>query len=152
MTDIELGADNDLVVSAGQLLLIQTKEVMVRQRLLNKLRAFTGTLFTNQNYGIDSDFIGSRGQKEVLDEHLKSLIIETKGVLEMISFEGSLNKESRTYSCQFKYLIDVGEISGISLLFTNQGIVDFKKVGIWRNGYWIYNGSWENDAWGSVGY
>ena len=63
MTDLLLGANNDLVIYNGQLSLIQTQEELIRQRLLNRLRTFTGTLFTNINYGIDVNLIGSKTDK-----------------------------------------------------------------------------------------
>lgn len=149
MTDILLGPDNDLFIENGQLVLIDSVEVLVRQRLLNKLRTITGTLFTNIDYGIDRTLLFKKGTKDFLDQNIQSLIDNTTGVIQLLEFESSVNLD-REYVLKFKYEIETGEIVGISGLSFNpydSGVVAAK--GIWLNGYWDYSGVWDkNEVWG----
>ena len=149
MTDLFLGSDNDLFFENGQLVLIKDTEVLVRQRLLNKLRTFTGTLFTNINYGIDTNLIFQKGTKDLLDQHLKTLISNTTGIIALKSFESSVSTD-RQYTCKFQYTIETGEIVGISgLAISTTGVPSVVGVGIWKDGYWDYSGVWDDDEiWG----
>lgn len=112
MTDILLDSVNDLFISGGQISLITDVETLTRQRLLNKLRTFTNTLFTNVNYGIDVNLVFERGTKALLDQHLKTLISDTEGVVKLVSFSSNVGT-NRIYTCQFQYQIETGEIVGI---------------------------------------
>ena len=148
MTDIRLNSLNDLDLSGGDLALIDNKEELVRQRLLNKLRTFTGTLFTNVLYGIDVDLVFQKDTQGLLDQHLKDLISSTKGIISLVSFTSEVNLK-REYTCNFTYEIETGEIVGIAgITLGTKGVVS--TTGIWRDGLWDYSGIWNNDEiWGS---
>lgn len=151
MTDLLLGSNNDLIIEDGKLLLVPTKEQLTRQRLLNKLRSFTGTLFTNINYGIDVSLVFEKGTKELLDQNIKSLIASTTGVIRLVEYTSSVSV-SRVYTCKFKYEIETGEIVGISGLFVDAtgSIPITTESGVWKNGYWDYSGIWNNEeVWGA---
>jgi hypothetical protein len=148
MTDIKLGSNNDFVIEDGSFLLITETSELVRQRLLNKLRAFTGTLFTNVDYGVDQTLFFERGTKSLLDQNLKTLISETQGIISLVSFESSVGTD-RFYRCSFVYSTEVGEIEGIDglTLGANGTILD---EGIWKDGRWVFTGTWQEDEiWGS---
>ena len=150
MTDILLDSVNDLFISGGQISLITDIETLTRQRLLNKLRAFTGTLFTNVNYGVDVNLVFERGTKALLDQHLKTLISDTKGVIKLVSFSSNVGT-NRVYTCQFQYQIETGEIvgiRGIDVTKSTSGEV-VNRVGVWRDGFWDYSGIWnDEEVWG----
>lgn len=149
MTDILLDSVNDLFISGGQISLITDVETLTRQRLLNKLRTFTNTLFTNINYGVDVNLVFERGTKALLDQHIKTLISETDGVVELLEYESVVGTD-RVYRCQWKYKITTGEIVGIRGLSLSTGSLPAEiKRGIWKDGYWDYSGDWDDlEIWG----
>lgn len=150
MTDLALNSVNDLSFFNGDLVLIQTVEELTRQRLLNKLRTFTGTLFTNINYGIDVTLIFEKGTKEFLDQHLKTLIAETPGIEELVEFTSTVGVD-RYYRLQFRYKITTGDIVGIKGLTIMGGSssLPVSNLGIWKDGYWDYSGYWDDEEiWG----
>lgn len=148
MTDILLGPDGDLFIENGQLKLIDSIEVLTRQRLLNKLRTITGTLFTNINYGIDRNLLFKKGTKDFLDQNIQSLIDNTTGVIRLVEFESSVNL-NREYVLTFKYEIETGEIVGIRDLGVSSTGDATIASGIWVDGYWDYSGTYEfTEVWG----
>jgi hypothetical protein len=149
MTDILLGTDNDLMLEGGQITLIGTQEVLVRQRILNKLRAFTGTLFTNINYGISTNLVFSLGTKSLLDQEIKNLVINTKGVNRLVSYSSEVSNQ-RVHTAAFSYEISTGEIVGIAGLYIGPDTgSQTPKEGVWSDGVWDYSGYWANEeVWG----
>ena len=148
MTDLLLGANNDLVIYNGQLSLIQTQEELIRQRLLNRLRTFTGTLFTNINYGIDVNLIGSKTDKSFLDQDIKDIIESTPGIIDLVEFVSEVDLD-RVYSLRFKYTIETGEIIGITNLGISSESLFVRSKGVWKDGYWDYSGIWDDEEiWG----
>lgn len=149
MTDILLGSNNDLVLYNGDILLIGTKEELIRQRMLNRLRAFKGTLFTNIEYGVDPTLIGAKGDKRFLDQDIKSLLTEVKGIVELLYYQSYIQPD-RGYIADFAYTIETGEIVGISGLPINARTSEINAAdGIWLNGVWNYSGVWKDDElWG----
>lgn len=148
MTDVKLGTNNDFEIIDGSFSLIQETSELVKQRLLNKLRAFTGTLFTNVDYGVDQTLFFERGTKTLLDQNLKTLISETKGIISLVNFESKVGTD-RFYRCSFVYSTEVGEIQGIDglTLGANGVILD---EGIWKDGKWVFSGTWQDEEiWGS---
>jgi hypothetical protein len=146
MTDIALGSDNDLLIQNGRLSLIDTLDVLVKQRLLNKLRAFTGTLFTNINYGIKASLLFEKGTQSLLDQDIKTLISNTDGVVKLISYSSEVN-EQRLNTINFSYEITTGElieVSGLSVTAGPQTEIEEDPDGIWD-----YSGVWNNTGvWG----
>ena len=114
-----------------------------------KLRSFTGTLFTDINYGINVDLVFAKGTKELLDQHLKELIQAEQGIIELVRFESFVDR-GRNYHCDFEYKVVDGEIVGIrGLRVGGSTNATTAPAGIWRNGYWDYSGSWSNEEiWG----
>ena len=150
MSDIMLNDDNDILIVGGDIVLISTKERMVYQRLLNKLRTFTHSLWTNINYGVDRNLIFKRTPKYVLDNHYSSLIINTQGVSEIIELESEINPATRVYSLTFKVRTENGSILGIKSLSSTGGDKKQDILGIWVNGRWVSYGMWDNnEIWGS---
>ena len=150
MSDIMLNDNNDILIVGGDIVLISTKERMVYQRLLNKLRTFTHSLWTNINYGVDRNLIFKRTPKYVLDNHYSSLIINTQGVSEIIELESEINTATRVYSLTFKVRTENGSILGIKNLSSTVGDNKQNTLGIWANGRWVFDGMWDNEEiWGS---
>ena len=115
MTDIYLDPTNDLFFLNGEILLIEDKGLLVRQRIHNKLRAFTGTLFTDINYGIRATLVFAKGTQSLLDQDIKTLVSETTGVVKLISYTSNVSA-SREYTASCTYEIETGEIVGINNL------------------------------------
>lgn len=148
MTDIKLNSVNDLDFTSGRLWLIDTQEELIRQRLLNRLRTFKGTLFTDIDYGIEDDLVFRKGTQGLLDQHLKDVISSVKGIVSLVSFSSTVGSD-RIYVCNFTYKIESGAIVGIDgLSFGSSGIIS--TVGVWNEGKWDYSNFWNNDEiWGS---
>jgi hypothetical protein len=143
MTDIALGLDNDLLLQNGKISLIETLDALVRQRLLNKLRAFTGTLFTNINYGIKANLVFNKGTQSLLDQDIKTLISNTDGVVKLISYSSVVN-EQRLNTINFTYEITNGEqidVSGLSITGAGPQTVIEEEA---ADGIWDYTGVWNN--------
>lgn len=150
MSDIQLGPDNDLLLVNGQIYLISKLEDLVRQRILNKLRSFTNTLFTNINYGINSNLVFNKGTQSLLDQEIKSMISETKGVVKLISYSSEVSSD-RQYLSNFKYQIDTGVIVSVSKLRIVPDTINAPNLpyGIWFNGVWDSDGAYsDTEVWG----
>ena len=151
MSDIMLDEYNDILIVGGDIVLITTKERMTYQRLLNKLRTFTGGLWTNENYGVDKNLLFKRTSKEIMDNHYASLIINTKGITELVELVSDLNPSTRRYSLTFKAKTEYGDIIGLKdLEVDREGQYTPTPIGIWHNGRWLYGGLYSNsEIWGS---
>ena len=153
MTDIYLDHTNDLLLTEGQIFLVEDIEVLVRQRILNKLRAFTGTLFTNINYGVKASLVFAKGTTSLLDQDIKTLIANTEGVVKLVSYTSQVNI-NRTYTASFEYEIETGEIVGVNNIPISSGSVDqMLSLGIWKDGAWDYSTLWDNEEiWGGISF
>lgn len=149
-TDLKISNTNDLDFAGGLLTLLTTKEELVRQRILNKLNTFTGTLFTNINYGLNANYIFEKGTQSLVDQDIKSLVQQTSGVVSLKSFTSTVGSD-RVYRTNFTYEIETGELVSIANLGVgSSGLLS--RVGIWSNGVWDYYGSWDNEEiWGEGG-
>lgn len=150
MSDIKLDSNNDLFLLDGQIVLIEEKEELVRQRLMNRLQTFTNSLWTNRFYGIDVNLLGIRTSNTVLmDREIKLLISQTKGIIRLVEFSSRIGID-RVYRCTFKYQIETGEIIGIKGLNVKRTLVPIR--GVFYNGYWHYDRRWDtNETWGIDG-
>jgi len=151
MTDILLDSQGNVDIVNGDVVLIADLATLTHQRLINRLKTFKGTLFTNINYGaLDDNIIFQKGTKDLLDESLKYEIELTQGIVRLINFTSSVSPE-RVYTCNFTYSIETGEIVGVSELplSLNTGQIA-QTVGIWKNGVWDYSGVWDfEEEWGT---
>lgn len=149
MTDLLLNNNHDLQIENGDVVIISNLSQLVRQKLLIRLRAFTNTLFTDINYGIDVTLVFAKGTKDLLDQHLRELITNEQGVVELVTFESSVD-QSRNYHCEFIARVADGEIVGIRGLVVGSTGMTKVSGGIWLNGYWDSSGNWDNEEiWGS---
>lgn len=148
MTDLVLDASNDLSVVDGQLLTLATVQDLTRQRLVFQLRSFTNTLFTNIDFGIDADLIFDKNTRDLLDQNIKGIISDTKGITSLLEFKSFVDNTTREYYTNFTYSLETGEIEVIEQLgFSGAALLVTK--GIWRDGKWNYAGIWDSkDVWG----
>ena len=121
MSDITLTGDNDLYINNGQIYLLETQEELTRQKLLNKLRSFTNTLFTNVNYGIRDSLVFERDTQSLLDQDIKSLIQNTRGIVELKEYTSEVST-GRTYTANFTYSVVTGELVNITSLVISGNI------------------------------
>lgn len=150
MTDIQLNPQNDFDIRDGQLFLVQDREALVRQRLLNRLRSFTGTLFTNINYGLNSDLVGARATRDALAQNIKTLITTTPDIVRLVSYTDRVDPVTRTYTAEFTAETVTGDIVGIGDIPVGGTIpATEQRLRIWRDGVWQDGGFWHDDSiWG----
>ena len=152
MTDILLDSNNDLSIIDGQLQLIDTQEILIRQKLLNRLKSFTNTLFTNVNYGINTNLAFGKNTQDALTQNIKTIVSTTSGVVRLVSFEFNVSVD-REYRCRFTYEIETGAIEGLDIPLAGTNITESPQepvIGIWNNGVWTYNSIWDaQEIWGT---
>lgn len=151
MADIQLNSQNDFDIRGGQLYLTQTRQNLVQQRLLNRLRSFTGTLFTNINYGLNSNLVGARATQDALAQNIKKLITTTPDIIRLVSYSDRIDTATRTYFATFTAETVTGEIVGIGDIPVGSTLPPKESVlRIWRDGVWHYDGVWHDDSiWGT---
>ena len=149
MTDILMNEHNDVHIQEGQILLVAHKEVLVKQRLLNRLRTFSNTYWVDRNYGLNVNLFFVKGSKVLLDKHLQKVISDTEGIEELLSFESEVNPVTRIYTCKFSYKVETGAITSVKdMPIYGDSVSD--ATGIWREGIWHHEGIWDNEEiWGS---
>jgi len=152
MADIQLNSQNDFDIRDGQLYLTQTRQNLVQQRLLNRLRSFTGTLFTNINYGLNSKLVGAVATRDSLAQNIKTLITTTPDIVRLLSYEDFVENSTRTYYATFTAETVTGDIVGIGDIPVGTTVPGQQRLRIWRDGVWHYDGIWYDDSvWGVGG-
>lgn len=116
MTDLVLGNDNDLLVINGQLQIFQTKEEFIRQRIMISLNTFTNTWFENINFGINQNLLFAKGTQDLLDQDIKTIISNTRGVINLTSYSSSVDPITRRYTATFSYQTEEGGITEVRQL------------------------------------
>jgi hypothetical protein len=101
MVDIYLNpVTNDIDITNSRITLTNTRKDNTRQRLHITLNAFKGEWFRNINYGIpylendnNSVQLLEKNTKDLLDLEIRSAILNTDGIEELISYTSSLNSD-----------------------------------------------------------
>ena len=108
--------DNDLIIENADLVLVRNADA-VAQFLKQKLRTFQTEWFLDETAGIPYfDQIFVKNPKSVVyDSIFKEAILNTAGVVELISYRAELNGQTRELLLQFTAR-------------TNDGIIDFSEV------------------------
>lgn len=102
--DILLDADtHDVVFVNGGAPVTTTIRVGVAQRLKVSLQTFLGEWFLNTDVGVPyfEAIFGKVFNKNSVDLILQNKILEDPGVIEIISFDSSIDNQRRTYSMTF---------------------------------------------------
>ena len=112
MADLRLGLEShDLVFEGNDFQLTQTESESLAQRLKIKLLSYQGDWFLDQTEGIPyyQSILGKPRAKETIDAIFKSAILEEPEVIQIKSFESSLDNVNRIYSLDFIVLSENGQ-------------------------------------------
>lgn len=110
---------HDMVFINGSCTTTQDTRDVVAQRLRILLQTFTNEWFLDTQYGIPYwDFLGKKVPKQRVDRVLQEKIMKERGVLQLVSFNSTL--ENRVYSLTFSVRTSTGVtedivISGVNL-------------------------------------
>ena len=87
---------------------------LVSQRLKIRLNTFLGEWFYNANVGVPyfEEVLTKRFDKSIVDSLLRSVILETEDVVNIVKFEGVFIPELRTYKIDYAVEIDTSIASG----------------------------------------
>lgn len=103
MTDFVIDpSTNDYAYANGRLLVVDNYLDLTKQRLRNIFNTFKGTLFTNTDQGLDPYFLQTKDVPLTdFAQHLKTLIINTTGVISIESFNYSLDYRTRVITVEY---------------------------------------------------
>lgn len=95
---------HDVVFVNGDAPVTNTIQTSVAQRLKITLQTFLGEWFLNTEVGVPyfEGIFGKVFNKSAVDLILQNKILEDPGVIEMVSFESSIDNQRRTYSMNFR--------------------------------------------------
>ena len=123
---------NDIASSGGKLIVAEDSITLTAQYVRNLLKSFTGTLFTNINYGVEERFLTEITDISELDQHIKGLILSVPGVLSIKTFSSSIDSGTGGYSCDFQAVTEENEVFEINLpLGVNNTLI---SEGVWYEG------------------
>lgn len=116
MSSFLLDADGDLNVSDASEVTLTTGLQAIQQHLQVKLRMFKGEWFLNTEVGVPwfQDILVKQPNFVIIENTLKTEILETAGVLSLVTFDFDFNSSTRLFELDFKAL-------------TEEGIVDFSQ-------------------------
>lgn len=102
--------DIDLVNGTTMVLCTQKKD-LTRQRVEITLKTFLGEWFANILFGVPYfQTIYGKNTKNAADIAIKTAIQNVEGIVELISYESSLDSTTRKLTVSFRALSEDGEI------------------------------------------
>ena len=104
MPDLKLNDSHDLSFVDGDFQITTTESESLAQRLLVKLYTFQGEWFLNTNLGVPyyQSILGKGRAKETIDNIFKQKILEEPEVIQVQTFESTLDTQNRIYSLTFQ--------------------------------------------------
>jgi hypothetical protein len=110
MTDLAVGADDDLWLVEGKAQLVQGAEA-VRQAWITHLTLFLGECFRDQSLGIDyqNQILDKNPQRAVLRAIFARASRETPGVKEVTDLRFALDARRRVLTVTAEVVYDSGE-------------------------------------------
>lgn len=115
MSDLAVGADDDLLLTEGRASLVQGPEA-VRQAWITHLTLFLGECFRDQSLGIDyqNQILDKNPQRAVLRAIYAQASRETPGVAEVRELRFSFDARRRELTVTAEVLYDSGESGTLS--------------------------------------
>lgn len=105
----------DLDITGGRMSITKQVEELARQKLHITLKTFKGEYFANRLFGIpylanDNNPVQllEKNTKDLLDLEIKSAILDTEGVTEILSYSSNLASD-RSLTVNFTALTESGE-------------------------------------------
>ena len=110
MTDLKLGDNHDIVFENGDFQLTRVEDESLAQRLRIKLLTIQPEWYLNQNEGLPyfTSIFGKPRAKESIDLIFKQAILEEPEVIQIKSFQSSIDSRTRQYSLNFTVLSEDG--------------------------------------------
>ncbi len=111
--DLKLDKDtHDLVIEGKDLVVIEDTPDSIVQRLKILLLSFQGEWFLNIDYGIPyyQSILRKGITQSKVDNIFRQQILDTEGVVAIISFTSTFNAFSREYSLTFSCRVTTGDI------------------------------------------
>lgn len=107
----------DLNVDDGLLKITLTHAEALQQRLSIKFKLFKGEYLFDTNAGIDyySQLLKKGVSKEFLDNYFIDRILETDGVISLVSYTSTYDSGNRSYAVDFTVTAEDGSIVSVSL-------------------------------------
>nr|DAY62347.1 MAG TPA: Baseplate wedge protein [Caudoviricetes sp.] len=110
----------DLDIRSG-LQVIESNQMSLRQRLWMRFNTWTGSWYFDETFGFPYlSFIGKKVMKTVLDNKIRSIAREEPDVLNIINFESTMDRRSRTYQAFFEVATKENEIVRIAFIGFDQ--------------------------------
>lgn len=121
---------NDLVYQDGTLVLTKNKPELLRQRLNDVFKTWTGEWFNNTVFGaIDRQFLFAHGvTKAEIDAFFQSIVLSYDEVLFIDSWESELDPISRSYDLKYVVKTDYGVVSGFTTTSRPDIEIDYTQV------------------------
>lgn len=112
--DLRVGEDGDFLIENGDLVLTNTIEVEVYQRIKHKLNTWTSTWWNDLTFGTPyRESILLKTTKAQVDAEFLRIIRADPQVVDILDFQTELNRNTRFYDIRFV----VQAIDGTSLNF-----------------------------------
>lgn len=113
-------ATGDLDIKSG-LQVIDSNQYSLRQRLYLRFNTWRGAWYWDETFGMPyADYIGKKVMKTVLDNKIRSIAREEPDVLNIINFESTMDRRSRTYQAFFEVVTKENEIVRIAFIGFDQ--------------------------------
>lgn len=100
----------DLVFVNGQCPTTSDAIDRTTQRLYIRLKSLLGEWWWDTTYGVPwlEKILGYKVRKQTVDMILQEQILSENGVIELVSFNSSLDNASRAYTCSFRVRTEAG--------------------------------------------
>lgn len=87
------------------------------QRLYIRLKTFFGEWWWDTTYGVPwlEKILGYKVRKQTVDMILQEQILLENGVIEIVSFNSSLDNSTRAYTCSFRVRTEAGITNTITV-------------------------------------
>lgn len=107
----------DLDLSGNDLTLISSNQLSLRQRIFLRFAIWNGDWYFDETFGFPyRTFIPKRTVQAVLDGRIKEEVRSEPDVLEISSFESTMDVVSRSYACYFTVTTAEGEEVSLAFL------------------------------------
>ena len=112
MSDLRIGADNELLISNGDLVLTTSDLDNIYQNIRQKLRIFKGEWFLDRTLGLPffESILEKNPNSAFVATLFKNIILETQGVTKLNTFTMDFEGVNRKLFVAFTATIITGEV------------------------------------------
>src|SRR5574338_661055 len=134
--DLLLDENNDLVFINGECPVTVTQQEVVGQRLKITLQTFLEEWFLDLDVGIPyfQHIFQKHKDKSSVDTIFQQAILNDPGVIELLSYESTLEAASRRFALSFE--VDVSDNSALGRMI---GVVSPAQADLWEAMQQVYN-------------